>query len=443
MNASLRTPLSRRRRRRRGQPSTPAALLRGVVVLAFLAGAAWFAASTPNGVPGRSYMTVYAVLPDVGNLRSHNDVRIAGLRVGQVLEAIPQDGKARVELQLYSNVGKMASDTTAAVRSNGLLGQRYLELIPGSANRELSDGDSVQAAKLPITLGIPEALQTFDKETRGAMTGTIDGLGSGLAGRSRDLNDALGQGPKAADAFRAIAGAVTEDPDAARALVPSLASAADAIQQAKDPLVQAMSPTAGALQPFIDRRSAVRDTLDLAPPALQALDPALLAGQQLLASARTLAAAVQTTLPTAPRSLRPTSALLVEARGPLRTTRPLLEKVRTAVPATLKITRSLDPVLKPLKQPLDNLLGPVTRIGVHRCELTNFARNWRSFLGFGTASGTKVGPLGEIRAEALVGMPFAEAGHALKLPEGTVDRDTYPGPCTNLSTTYSLVDPTK
>lgn len=420
-----------------------AAVFRGVLVIGVLLILGLVAINTPNGVPGRSYRTMYTVLPDIGNLQTHNDVRIGGVRVGQVLKTTAASGKARLKLQLNGNVGDLPIDTTAVVRSAGLLGQRYLELIPGGAQNALPENATIRASTNSITLGVPETLQTFDAETRGALGDAVGGLGTGLTGRSRDLNAAIGVSPSAATDFRTLAGAVTADPQAARALLPSLSSAASALDRSKDALVADLAPTTAALEPFVSQRSAVRQLLDQAPTTLATLRPALSEGGSLLRSARAVATAVQTTLPDAPAALRSTTALLNEARQPLRQTRPLLQKARTAVPATLKIADSASPVLTPLREVLNDLVPPVTTLGDHGCDIVNFGKNWRSFLSFGSPGGGKIGPLGEIRAEAIVTQPFAEGGTALKLPGTLVDRDTYPAPCKYKSTPYSLTDPTK
>jgi phospholipid/cholesterol/gamma-HCH transport system substrate-binding protein len=445
MTQRRRQPSSGRTRRPRRTGTAPTlGLVRGLVVIALLAGLTAVALRTPNGVPGRSYRTQYVDIPDVGNLQTHNDVRVAGVRVGQVLKATSQNGKAHLKLQLNSSVSALPTDTAAVVRSAGLLGQRYLELVPGTSQSSLAEGQTIRAAKNSLTLGVPEALLTFDRETRGALGHAVDGLGAGVAGRNRDINSALGVAPQAATEFRTLAGAVVANPSAAGSLLPSLSSAAAALDQSDKPLVDALAPTSAALTPFTTKRDAVRATLADLPPTLETARPALVQGRTLLTSLRHVATAVDRTLPDAPAALRDTAALLRQAPRPLRRTRTLLAQARTAVPATLRITRALAPVLTPLRQPLENLISPVSILGAHGCDIVNFGSNWRSFLGYGVPGlDKKFGPLGEIRAEALVTMPYAEAGPALRLPASMVDRDLYPAPCTFRSTPYSLIDPTK
>lgn len=432
-----------RRRRRRRRPATGLGptqrLAAGIITLALLVGAFAVALRAPSGVPGRSYGSAHVTLPDVGNLRPHNDVRIAGVRVGQVLHVRSAGGQAQIELQLNGSVGDLPRDTTATVRSSGLLGQRYLELVPGRSATPLVDGGQIRAARTPITYGVPEALDTFDRETRGALGKTIRAAGTGLLGRGDDLNAAIGRAPRAARAFQRVAEAIVTPEAHADALLPQLSRASEGLDAARGPLSASFLPGIDALRPLVDRRSAFQATLDRAPGALVAARPALSATARLLRRTRALSVAVSSTLPDAPRSLRAATALLREGAGPLRRVAPLLRDVDRTVPDVLRATDAARPVLEPLKQPLDLLVQPVRRLGDHGCDIVNFAQVWRSFLGFGTASGgSRIGPLGEIRAQALVTMPWASAGDALRLPDALSQRDPYPKACKYVRSVYDL-----
>src|SRR5207253_997437 len=143
-----------------------------------------------NGVPGRSYSTVYVEVPQIGNLLQHDQVRIAGVRVGQVeRRSITPDGHTRLALQLEPGVS-LPADTTVAIRASGLLGARYVQLVPGRSTRVLASGSTIRAPGSSITIGLPEALDTFDAQTRGALGSTLGELGTGLLGHGTQLNDA-------------------------------------------------------------------------------------------------------------------------------------------------------------------------------------------------------------------------------------------------------------
>lgn len=431
------------RRRRTDQRPPLRALLTGLASLAAIAGIGGLALRTPGGLPGGDYLTLAATVPDVGNLRVHSEVRIAGTRVGQVLAAEPTaDGGARLTLQLSPKLGSVPADSTVVSRSAGLLGQRYLQIIPGRSTKPVLDDGALAAATTSVTLGVPEALQTFDRETRGALGRSVRGLGTGLLGQGTSVNAALDVAPNAADEFQTVIDAALRPPGAAARLVPSLNAAAGAVDDAKLDIVGALRPATVALTPLVDRRAPVQQTLGQAPGTLTSAREAFDATRPLVAATRSLAGAARRALPPAPEALRRTTALLRDSRQSLQATAPLLTRARTAVPAALKITRALQPVLTPLRQPLHDLSEPVRILGEHGCDIANFGQVWRSFMGFGTVGGSQIGPLGEIRATALVTQPFAGAGDAIRLPDSLVDRDTYPAPCKMGPSVYSLVDPT-
>jgi len=428
---------------RRTTETPPArALIQGLVVLVLLVALFAVALRSPDGVPGVRYKTLYAVVPDVGNLRKHSEVRVAGKRIGQIMGTSAAGNAVRVRIQLGRRAGEIPADSAVVVRSQGLLGARYLQIQPGRSQRDARDGATLRTAAEPTTLGVPDTLQTFDRQTRGGLRKLLTGLGSGLLGRGAELNEAIRRSPAAATDFRRVARAVTADPAAARRLVPALAHASAALDASAPGLTAMLRPADRALAPFVQRRRALRATLAAAPPALQAAAPAFADGQKLVRAIKRLSRAATRTLPGAPRALRATTALLRDARTPLAQARPLLRRVHEAVPDALRLTRGLSPLLRPLAETLDTLVQPVTTLGAHGCDIANFGQVWRSFLGFGIGRGQRIGPLGEIRSIALMRMPYAEAGPLARLPDSMQDRVPYPEPCDYLSRPYTL-DPTK
>lgn len=81
--------------------------------------------------PTESY---HARFTDVTALHTGDDVRISGVRVGQV-EAIglAPDGSAEVEFSLDAG-RRIPADTRATVKFRNLVGQRYIALSPGPGN---------------------------------------------------------------------------------------------------------------------------------------------------------------------------------------------------------------------------------------------------------------------------------------------------------------------
>jgi len=402
----------------------------GAVCVAF----GWLAVTAYNGVPGRHYTTVYADVSEVGNVLQHDQVRIAGVRVGQVQQrSIRPDGGVRLTLQLEPGV-TVPSDTTVALRASGLLGARYIQLLPGTSKRMLAAGSTIRAPRTALSFGVPEALDTFDAQTRGGLGTTVRELGTGLLGQGSRLNDAVRLSGRQMHRFQLLADSVLSRPGAAQRLLPSLDRAMTPLDAARRDIADLFEPAADALQPFVDRRQAVRDALAQAPAALSAADSGLADGRRLLSATHALATSASRTLPYAPSGLRSTTALLREGHTPLRRAAALLHTARPAVPAALRITGSLSPLLRPLGQTLDNLVPMVTRLGRYGCDIENFGVVFRSMTGFG---GTGEGPNGPAMAFRLQAVP-PTAGELTGSKDGSglVVRDGYPEPCKYLSTAY-------
>ncbi|MBI5810512.1 MAG: MCE family protein, partial [Deltaproteobacteria bacterium] len=70
-------------------------------------------------------------------------VRVAGVEVGKVKEISLKDSHANIVLQINKGI-KIGKDFTAVMTTKGLLGEKYIELIPGSPSAPiLKDGDEI------------------------------------------------------------------------------------------------------------------------------------------------------------------------------------------------------------------------------------------------------------------------------------------------------------
>ena len=437
MSLLLHSPPRVHRRRDTERPTRT--LLKGLAVVAVVGAFGWLAVSAYNGVPGRSYSTVYVEVPQIGNLLQHDQVRIAGVRVGQVQSrSITPDGRTRLALQLEPGVA-VPADSTVAIRASGLLGARYVQLVPGSSARMLHSGATIRASSTALTFGLPEALDTFDTQTRGALGSMVGQLGTGLLGHGTQLNDAVRLSGGQMHRFQQLADSILARPGAAARLLPSLDRGVAPLDSAREDLANLFDPASRALAPFVDQRAAVRAALAQAPATLDAANSGLTRGRRLLTAARALATAASRTLVQAPSGLTEATALLRESHVPLQRTAALLRTAGPAVPAALRITRSLSPLLAPLGQALDNLTPMVAHIGRYGCDVINFGAVFRSMTGFGGTGDGPGGPAMEFRLQAIP--PSVNQVTGTSEQSNLVIRDGYPGPCKYLASPYSAAAP--
>ncbi len=100
------------------------------------------------------------------------EVRAAGVRVGRVKNIRLERGRALVELQLVEGI-VLPRDSKAIVSSLGLLGEKYVEILPGDPDAEgFSDGDSIKAAP-PQSLDQITALATDIGADIKSVTGSV------------------------------------------------------------------------------------------------------------------------------------------------------------------------------------------------------------------------------------------------------------------------------
>lgn len=428
---------TRKPRRRRDTPPPIPTAVGGLLVILGLCLLGWQALRVYNGVPLRDYQKVYVSTPEVGNLLSHDQVRIAGARVGQVLDRdLGPDGRPRIELQIEPDTDLQA-DTRVAVRGAGLLGARYIELIPGRSVAQLPEGSTIKGDDDSFAFGVPEALDTFDKQTRGALGSMLGGLGQGLLGHGETANDAIVAVGTYARPFGEVAREILRRDGAARRLIPALDAAVAPLDANRRPLARLMGTTADAVAPFIDRRAQVRETLDEAPPTLAAMTPGLQAGTRLVGSVHRAATAANGLLPAAPGGLRALTVLLRESRTPLQRTSDVLDAAKPAVPGALKITRALSPVLKPATGMVSELVPTLRNVGDYQCDIVNFGLTMRSMTGFTQPGEGPNGPAQAFRLQLIFPLNPLDAVGYFKNAQGTSGRrEAVVKPCTYLAKPY-------
>jgi ABC-type transporter Mla subunit MlaD len=111
------------------------------------------------------------------------------------IKAVPgADGKpiAQLQLKLDKALQPLPADTTMIVRPKSALGLKYVELDPGTAKSGFAAGATLplrQATPKPVEFD--DVLNMFDARTRRGAQRSLNGLGTGFAGRGRDLNEAI------------------------------------------------------------------------------------------------------------------------------------------------------------------------------------------------------------------------------------------------------------
>jgi phospholipid/cholesterol/gamma-HCH transport system substrate-binding protein len=92
---------------------------------------------------GPAGFKLIATFDEVGDLKPRAAVVIAGVKVGRVVSInLDSDLRARCELDVDPSLG-LDIETEAAIRTAGLLGEKFVALEPGGEDEMLESGDEI------------------------------------------------------------------------------------------------------------------------------------------------------------------------------------------------------------------------------------------------------------------------------------------------------------
>ncbi len=96
---------------------------------------------------------IEARFSNVGGLKTGSDVRIAGVSVGRVLEVrLDADQyRAVVRLEIPKTI-ELDDDTIASIRTTGLIGDKFVALLPGGSGIPVEAGEILYDTESAIDL---------------------------------------------------------------------------------------------------------------------------------------------------------------------------------------------------------------------------------------------------------------------------------------------------
>lgn len=100
---------------------------------------------------GDKYYTIKARFSNITGLKTGNEVRISGVEVGRVkkIELNTQDYSAIVYMDIRKDV-KLSDDSIASIKTNGLIGDKYITISPGGSEIYLNPGDMIVDTEPPL-----------------------------------------------------------------------------------------------------------------------------------------------------------------------------------------------------------------------------------------------------------------------------------------------------
>lgn len=308
--------------------SRSSALFIGITVVILFVASVVFAFSAQYGIPGAPVTMVRASFDDVGALRRGDDVRIASARVGSVDDIeYSEEGGAVAVLKLDGErlIYRNSSAATASVGARSALGQKFVDLDPGSPDAGLLGADEVIPKRVTTSAQeLGDLFNVFDQPTRTALGSTLRELGGGLAGRSADLSDAFRTAPELLPDLGTVSRSLSADDGTD--LVGLLQSAQTLAARFE-----------GREQEIASLMTNLSTTLDAV--AVDAAEP------------------FEQTLEKAPGTLRDVRSALDTLNGPLADTRVAVTELRPGAEALGHATPDVRGVLREGVGPLDRVPG--------------------------------------------------------------------------------------
>lgn len=313
---------------------------------------------------------VDAVVPSAVSLAPGAEVRIASVRAGEVEDIRQRGSTAVLRLRFDDDQPVVHRDAQVSVRLRTLVGENYVEVLPGSPGAPVvPDGGELPAAQALEATQIDEILAVLDTRTRARARVLLRGAGAGVRGRGDDLNTLV----DGLSATITEAAPVTRVLDAQRRQIAGVVGDLGAIMReiARRGTELRRFATTGreTAVAVAERDRALRATLARAPSALRAVRRVSQTLTQVTRSSAPAIAELASTVRGADRTLRllrpaadtATAAVteLRRASPPLRRLLPALRRFAPVAGAAMEplrgVLRQVNPMLRYLAPYVDDV----------------------------------------------------------------------------------------
>jgi phospholipid/cholesterol/gamma-HCH transport system substrate-binding protein len=102
-------------------------------------------------IVGKKGYEIYGVFSNIGGLKVGSSIEIAGVNVGRVTNIALDNYQAHVVLNFPKDL-KIQEDAIAAVKTRGLIGEKYIEITPGGSEEIIKPGGRIQETQPAIDI---------------------------------------------------------------------------------------------------------------------------------------------------------------------------------------------------------------------------------------------------------------------------------------------------
>lgn len=98
------------------------------------------------------YYIVEAEFSKVGGIKKGSVVEIAGVQVGSVERITLNDRYHAVVQMKIANSIKLPDDSIASIRTKGLIGEKYVQIIPGGSDQIIPNGGKIRETESSVDI---------------------------------------------------------------------------------------------------------------------------------------------------------------------------------------------------------------------------------------------------------------------------------------------------
>jgi phospholipid/cholesterol/gamma-HCH transport system substrate-binding protein len=368
----------------------------------------WSAFGGPVPLAAQGYRFT-ALYPDASQLIAQTDVRIYGVDVGRVTNVSQEGELTRAEIEVDPDHAPIPADTHTLLRRKTLLGEPFIDLIPGTPAEQ---GGTMlpEDAELPVgqtepAVDLDEALRALDEPTRRDLKVVLRELAAGVRDQGSSLNAALGNLRPATATGADVFGILASQENAVRSLVRDGGTTLEALSERRGALHGLVDAGNRVLGTTAERDRELTETVRLLPPTLEELRPTLELARDVGAKADPLLRE----LDPASRELAPTLAelrvLAPDLEGLMGDLGPLLDAAPTGIPAFTSTVGAARPLVRQLRPALQDAVPALEYLNPYKRELAA----WLTKLGMATQSSAGADGRHILR----VVIPFTQEGLAI------------------------------
>ena len=101
-------------------------------------------------LPAPGY-TLYALFDNISGLKTSDQVQLAGVQIGKVVDIGLKGERAKISMRINEGV-QIDADSIAAIKTSGIIGDKYVSIALGPSDQILKDGDTIRQTQSAFVL---------------------------------------------------------------------------------------------------------------------------------------------------------------------------------------------------------------------------------------------------------------------------------------------------